>query len=156
MSQHHSVLNSITNIGNINNGVFPVDNISPNSGANASAINSGNAALNWMNHLQILAAAATTASTSISAPSTSLIDNNYLLFTDKTTVVPSIKGKSQLSLCFLPIKLTFLDEKSDSFTVALNKMFETDWTNDEDLLFARLIVVRLKKFDAKNRRMVCF
>uniref|UniRef100_A0A915DLT1 Transcription factor BTF3 n=1 Tax=Ditylenchus dipsaci TaxID=166011 RepID=A0A915DLT1_9BILA len=30
----------------------------------------------------------------------------------------------------------------------------TDWVNDEDLLFARLIVVRLKKFSTKDRRSI--
>uniref|UniRef100_A0AC34EZR0 MADF domain-containing protein n=1 Tax=Panagrolaimus sp. ES5 TaxID=591445 RepID=A0AC34EZR0_9BILA len=34
----------------------------------------------------------------------------------------------------------------------LEEFFSKEWANDEDMLFARLVVVRLKKFAAKERR----
>ena len=36
----------------------------------------------------------------------------------------------------------------------LEEFLGKEWTNDEDMLFARLVVVRLKKFAAKERRGV--
>jgi hypothetical protein len=30
-----------------------------------------------------------------------------------------------------------------------------EWSNDEDMLFARLIVLRLRKFPSKDNRKVC-
>ncbi|KAE9551375.1 hypothetical protein FO519_005406 [Halicephalobus sp. NKZ332] len=42
-----------------------------------------------------------------------------------------------------------LDKDRDSI---LEEFLGKEWTNDEDMLFARLIVVRLKKFAAKERR----
>lgn len=159
-SQHsiipQKILNSITNIGNTNNDIFlngtSIDNVLSNTDTNALTLGTNNITLNWMNHLQILAAAATAGTTPISLSPT---DNNYLLFSDKTTVVPTTI-KSNIQVPSFPVKLNTSDEKNDSFTVAFNKMFDTDWTNDEDLLFARLIVVRLKKFGTKDRRMVRF
>jgi hypothetical protein len=35
---------------------------------------------------------------------------------------------------------------------SLEEFFSKEWANDEDMLFARLVVVRLKKFAAKERR----
>lgn len=77
-------------------------------------------------------------------------NNSQLLFSNKTSVVPSIKNK------FILTELNAANKKSDLFTLNLNEIVDVNCANnDEDLLFARFIIVRLKKFKAIDRQIVC-
>lgn len=56
----------------------------------------------------------------------------------------------------LPIDKTILAVNTDSNSLpsATDEWQNKEWANDEDMLFARLIVVRLKKFNARDKRVV--